>query len=67
MKRWNREAENRLLVAEKRSVLANWVASLAYPAGFDRAWKNVLFNQFHDILGRNLPAIGLRRCPQPVR
>ncbi|HEY3415205.1 MAG TPA: glycoside hydrolase family 38 C-terminal domain-containing protein [Armatimonadota bacterium] len=50
IKRWNRIAENRLLGAEKISTLANWIAEFDYPKDLGRAWKNVLFNQFHDIL-----------------
>ncbi len=30
--------------------LASLVTGQPYPTEFDRAWKNVLFNQFHDIL-----------------
>jgi alpha-mannosidase len=50
VKRWNRQAENLLLTAEKYAILADWLTGQPYPAEFDRAWKNVLFNQFHDIL-----------------
>ena len=50
VKKWNRMAENRLLAAEKFSMLANRITGRAYSNEFDRAWKNVLFNQFHDIL-----------------
>ena len=51
VKHWNRKAENRLLTAEKYAALANWLTGQAYPKQeLDRAWKNVLFNQFHDIL-----------------
>jgi len=51
IKKWNREAENLLVKAEKFSALANWKTGQKYPiAEYDRAWKNVLFNQFHDIL-----------------
>ncbi|NBC68417.1 alpha-mannosidase [Paenibacillus sacheonensis] len=50
IKQWNRKAENLLVMAEKFSVLANWMTDQPYPADLDRAWKNVLFNQFHDIL-----------------
>ncbi|MBB6735801.1 alpha-mannosidase [Cohnella zeiphila] len=50
IKQWNRQAENRLLAAEKYSALASWITGQPYPKEFDRAWKNVLFNQFHDIL-----------------
>jgi alpha-mannosidase len=50
IKKWNRTAENRLLAAEKFSVLAERVTGQPYAADLTRAWKNVLFNQFHDIL-----------------
>jgi alpha-mannosidase len=58
IKKWNREAENHLIKAEKFSALANWATGQKYPiAEYDRAWKNVLFNQFHDILaGTSLEA-----------
>ncbi len=50
IKRWNRQAENLLLAAEKFSVVAQKVVGLPYALDFGRAWKDVLFNQFHDIL-----------------
>ncbi|MBD2872529.1 alpha-mannosidase [Paenibacillus sp. IB182493] len=50
VKQWNRQAENKLLAAEKLSVFANWVTGQPYPGDYGQAWKNVLFNQFHDIL-----------------
>ena len=50
IKQWNRRAENRLVTAEKWSLLASWVNNQPYPTEFERAWKSVLFNQFHDIL-----------------
>lgn len=51
VKRWNRRAENLLLSAEKWAAAAQVWASQPYPlADFRQAWKNVLFNQFHDIL-----------------
>src|SRR5215216_1504909 len=63
IKRWNRLAENRLLAAEKLSVAAVvWGegtsgSSPCYPEDFARAWQNVLFNQFHDIMaGTSLEA-----------
>jgi alpha-mannosidase len=57
IKRWNREAENRLLAAEKWAAIAARVTGQPYPDNLDRAWKNVLFNQFHDILaGTSLPS-----------
>ncbi len=57
IKRWNRQAENRLIAAEKWSALAAAAAGQPYPEDFARAWKSVLFNQFHDILaGTSLEA-----------
>ncbi|WP_223591742.1 alpha-mannosidase [Neobacillus bataviensis] len=58
IKKWNREAENLLQKAEKFSAIANWITGQKYPLSeYDRAWKNVLFNQFHDILaGTSLEA-----------
>jgi alpha-mannosidase len=50
VKRWNRRAENLLLAAEKFACIAGFAAGQSYPQDLDRAWKNVLFNQFHDIL-----------------
>ncbi|MFB5663457.1 alpha-mannosidase [Alteribacillus sp. HJP-4] len=50
IKRWNREAENLLIAAEKFSSIAFWYRNQPYPQQLGRAWKNVLFNQFHDIL-----------------
>jgi len=50
IKRWNRQAENKLLASEKLSSIAAIVANMPYPEEFTRAWKNVLFNQFHDSL-----------------
>ena len=51
VKKWNRQAENALLAAEKWCAIAAKVLGRAYPADdLRRAWKCVLFNQFHDIL-----------------
>jgi alpha-mannosidase len=50
VKRWNRKAEHALIRAETISSLATALTGLAYPPDFSRAWKGVLFNQFHDIL-----------------
>ncbi|MFW5980717.1 MAG: alpha-mannosidase, partial [Halanaerobiaceae bacterium] len=50
IKKWNREAENRLIKSEKFSVLADKITGQTYAEDFTRAWKNVLFNQFHDIM-----------------
>jgi alpha-mannosidase len=57
VKRWNRQAENRLIAAEKFAAIAHWITGQPYPADFALAWKDVLFNQFHDILaGTSLEA-----------
>ena len=50
VKQWNRRAENLLITAEKFAAIAEWTTGQPYPAGFGQAWKDVLFNQFHDIL-----------------
>ncbi len=51
MKRWMREAEHALIAAEKWATVAALVSSVRYPADeLEAAWKQVLFNQFHDIL-----------------
>jgi alpha-mannosidase len=51
VKRLNRQAENRLLAAERLSAAAAVLTGKAYPReAFQAAWKRVLFNQFHDIL-----------------
>ena len=50
IKKYNRISENSLLTAEKLSTIAHLVKGQPYPDDFDRAWKNVLFNQFHDIM-----------------
>lgn len=51
IKRWNRQAENLLVTAEKFAAIAHWSGGPAYPGGvLSQAWKGVLFNQFHDIL-----------------
>lgn len=48
----NRRAENSLIEAERFSVLSKELMKTQYPESeLFRAWENVLFNQFHDILG----------------
>jgi alpha-mannosidase len=49
IKRWNRDAENMLLTTEKWGAIAERTTGQPYP-DLSQAWKNVLFNQFHDIL-----------------
>ncbi len=57
VKRLNRKGEQALVTAEKWSAIASRYG-LAYPgARLERAWKHVLFNQFHDILcGTSIPS-----------
>ena len=51
VKRWNRRAEHLLMAAERWSTVADRLGGPAYPAEqLARAWKLVLFNQFHDTL-----------------
>ncbi len=51
IKMLNRKAENRLVNAEKLSVMsANILREFSEIPKFDDVWKKVLFNQFHDIL-----------------
>lgn len=52
IKKGNRYAENAMLNAEKFSVLSKQLMGTQYPEkAFERGWKNILANQFHDILG----------------
>ena len=52
IKRNNRLSESSLLRAEKLSILSEHVIGTPYPLdSLTYAWKRVLFNQFHDILG----------------
>ncbi|NUT54585.1 MAG: alpha-mannosidase, partial [Thermoleophilia bacterium] len=51
IKRWNRRAENLLQRAEKWCAIADSLGARPYPLEeLTRAWKLVLFNQFHDTL-----------------
>lgn len=48
----NREIENLLIMTEKFAVLAGLVTGHPYPKDIlAEAWKKVLFNQFHDVIG----------------
>jgi alpha-mannosidase len=52
IKAWMRRAENDLAVAEAWSAIASHATDQPYPHDeLGRAWKQVLFNQFHDTLG----------------
>lgn len=51
IKTLNRKAENRLVMAEKFSTISSIITGNEYPLEeYAKAWKNALFNQFHDIL-----------------
>ncbi|MDB9539697.1 alpha-mannosidase [Anabaenopsis tanganyikae CS-531] len=49
-KRYNRRCENLLYQAELFASLASLICGVTYPLEIEKAWKQVLFNQFHDIL-----------------
>ncbi len=52
VKAHNRQAENRLIAAEKLMTVASEKAGMKYRGDeMERAWQRVMFNQFHDILG----------------
>lgn len=52
VKKYNRLGENRLIAAEKASFMAEKLAGgRSDSVKLREAWKNVLFNQFHDSLG----------------
>ncbi|MGC9139352.1 alpha-mannosidase [Athalassotoga sp.] len=52
MKILNRKSENALTTAERFSTIVSVVEGIAYPYDvFEKAWKSLLFNQFHDLLG----------------
>ncbi|MEW6228644.1 MAG: glycoside hydrolase family 38 C-terminal domain-containing protein [Bacillota bacterium] len=56
LKRLNRRAEHTLMIAERFAAIAHKVASLSYPNDeLQRAWKDVLFLQCHDILTGTCP------------
>ena len=51
VKRANRECEHNLIAAEKLCVMAKNLIGRKYPAKkLEKAWKNLMFNQFHDII-----------------
>lgn len=53
----NRRAEEKLVEAETWSCIAKELEKQPYPEEYTRAWKGVLFNQFHDILaGTSIPS-----------
>lgn len=51
IKNANRRSENNLIEAETFSFMAKELIGAEYPQGeINKAWENLLFNQFHDIL-----------------
>ena len=51
MKRLNRAVEHALMTAERFATAAWLLEAIPYPSGqFELAWKDLLYNQFHDIL-----------------
>ena len=58
-KRSNRRSEDLLYQAEVFATIAQITANRPYPkADIEAAWKNLLFNQFHDILpGTSIPDV----------
>ncbi|HPA47629.1 MAG TPA: glycoside hydrolase family 38 C-terminal domain-containing protein [bacterium] len=55
IKKGNRECENLLMTAEKWASIAAWMCNAEYPREeLEDAWKKLLFNQFHDVLGGSL-------------
>ncbi|MBI3193689.1 MAG: alpha-mannosidase [Ignavibacteriae bacterium] len=50
IKEWNRKSEVLLTNAEKFSTLSTMFGGMYNNADMEDAWRNVLFNQFHDIL-----------------
>lgn len=51
IKSMNRRGEENLLAAERLCLLAERIAGYRYPKNkLRKAWKNILFNQFHDIM-----------------
>ncbi|QIR41646.1 alpha-mannosidase [Tolypothrix sp. PCC 7910] len=65
-KRWNRRCEGLLYQAELFASLANISCGVEYPkAEIEKAWKQVLFQQFHDILpGSSITQVYVDALPQ---
>ncbi|MCP2620886.1 glycosyl hydrolase-related protein [Candidatus Aminicenantes bacterium AC-334-E05] len=56
IKEYNRKCENLLVNAESISLISYFLGGEYNQRAFKKAWKKVLFNQFHDIL----PGSGIR-------
>ncbi|MGJ5630256.1 alpha-mannosidase [Nostoc sp. CALU 1950] len=65
-KHWNRRCENLLYEAELFATLATVSCGVTYPkAEIEAAWKQVLFQQFHDILpGSSITQVYTDALPQ---
>ncbi|MEH2076301.1 MAG: alpha-mannosidase [Nostoc sp.] len=65
-KRWNRRCENLLYEAELFATLATVSCGVTYPkVEIEAAWKQVLFQQFHDILpGSSITQVYTDALPQ---
>ncbi|HIK05573.1 MAG TPA: alpha-mannosidase [Trichormus sp. M33_DOE_039] len=65
-KRWNRSSENLLYQAELFATFAKVICGVEYPkTEIETAWKQVLFNQFHDILpGSSITQVYLDALPE---
>ncbi|WP_392480079.1 alpha-mannosidase [Nostoc sp. C110] len=65
-KRWNRRCENLLYEAELFATFATLSCGATYPkAEIEAAWKQVLFQQFHDILpGSSITQVYTDALPQ---
>jgi alpha-mannosidase len=65
-KRWNRHSENLLYQAELFATLATFICGVTYPKSeIETAWKQVLFNQFHDILpGSSITQVYIDALPE---
>ncbi|QKQ72165.1 alpha-mannosidase [Nostoc sp. TCL240-02] len=65
-KRWNRRCENLLYEAELFATLATISCGVTYPKPkIEAAWKQVLFQQFHDILpGSSITQVYIDALPQ---
>jgi alpha-mannosidase len=51
VKLWQRRAQSAILSAERWAVVGSTLFGLDHPTGdLGRAWKQILFNQFHDVL-----------------
>ncbi|WP_427159015.1 alpha-mannosidase [Aliinostoc sp. HNIBRCY26] len=65
-KRWNRSSENLLYQAELFASFAKVICGVDYPkSAIETAWKQVLFNQFHDILpGSSITQVYVDALPE---